>query len=156
MDARRVSTCPGYHSDSRGRERQSPLHRQPSHHKVYNWWPVYQLEGCGTWKLHLCSLPHRDQRSGQLRLCQQRWKRCARSARCDSERGRSQDKHSTLERTDNVHRGNTRPAGSECPPRNGSTQWSVQLTSLTYNGVILHIQQSGADVLTANLGNIDP
>ena len=100
-----------------------PLHRQPSHHKVYNWWPVYQLEGCGTWKLHLCSLPHRDQRSGQLRLCQQRWKRCARSARCDSERGRSQDKHSTLERTDNVHRGNTRPASSERGIRMPTPQW---------------------------------
>ncbi len=47
-------------------------------------------------------------------------------------------------------------AGSECPPRNGSTQWSVVLTSLTYNGVILHIQQAGVDILTASLGNIDP
>jgi hypothetical protein len=41
----------------------------------------------------------------------------------------------------------------ECP--NGN--WSVQLTSLTYNDVVLHIQQPpGTDVLTFSFGTIDP
>jgi hypothetical protein len=39
-----------------------------------------------------------------------------------------------------------------CP--NGN--WSVRLTSLTYTNVVLHIQQGGMDILTANLGTIDP
>jgi hypothetical protein len=44
-------------------------------------------------------------------------------------------------------------AATECP--NGN--WSVQLTSLTYTDVVLHIQQpSGTDVLTFNFGTIDP
>lgn len=44
-------------------------------------------------------------------------------------------------------------AATECP--NGN--WRVVLTSLTYNDVVLHIQQPpGTDVLTDNLGTIDP
>jgi hypothetical protein len=42
---------------------------------------------------------------------------------------------------------------SECP--NGN--WTLELTSLTYNDVTLHIQQPpGTDVLVDSLGNIDP
>ena len=42
---------------------------------------------------------------------------------------------------------------SECP--NGN--WTLVLTSLTYSGVTLHIQQPpGTDVLVADLGTIDP
>ncbi len=41
----------------------------------------------------------------------------------------------------------------ECP--NGN--WSVQLTSLTYTDVVLHIQQPpGVDLLTFSFGTIDP
>ena len=44
-------------------------------------------------------------------------------------------------------------AAAECP--NGN--WKVVLTSLTYSDVVLHVQQPpGTDVLTANLGTIDP
>jgi hypothetical protein len=44
-------------------------------------------------------------------------------------------------------------AATECP--NGN--WTVVLTSLTYTDVVLHIQQPpGTDVLTDNLGTIDP
>jgi hypothetical protein len=44
-------------------------------------------------------------------------------------------------------------AATECP--NGN--WKVVLTSLTYNDVVLHVQQPpGTDVLTDNLGTIDP
>jgi len=44
-------------------------------------------------------------------------------------------------------------AATECP--NGN--WTVVLTSLTYNDVTLHIQQPpGTDVLVDSLGNIDP
>lgn len=44
-------------------------------------------------------------------------------------------------------------AATECP--NGN--WTVRLTSLTYNNVVLHVQQPpGTDVLTDNLGTIDP
>ncbi len=39
-----------------------------------------------------------------------------------------------------------------CPNRN----WSVSLLSLTFVGVVLHIQQNAVDILTANLGTIDP
>lgn len=42
---------------------------------------------------------------------------------------------------------------TECP--NGN--WTVVLQSLTYSNVVLHIQQPpGTDVLTDNLGTIDP
>jgi hypothetical protein len=42
---------------------------------------------------------------------------------------------------------------TECP--NGN--WTVELTSLTYNDVVLHIQQPpGTDVLTFSFGTIDP
>jgi hypothetical protein len=44
-------------------------------------------------------------------------------------------------------------AAAECP--NGN--WKVALTSLTYNNVVLHIQQPpGTDVLTFSVGTIDP
>jgi hypothetical protein len=44
-------------------------------------------------------------------------------------------------------------AATECP--NGN--WTVRLTTLTYANVVLHIQQPpGTDVLTDNLGTIDP
>lgn len=47
----------------------------------------------------------------------------------------------------------TPSAANDCP--NGN--WTVILTSLTYNNVVLHVQQPpGTDVLTDNLGNIDP
>jgi hypothetical protein len=39
-----------------------------------------------------------------------------------------------------------------CP--NGN--WSVRLDSLTYFGVVLHIQQGTTDILSADLGDIDP
>ncbi len=39
-----------------------------------------------------------------------------------------------------------------CP--NGN--WNVQITSLTFKGVVVHVDQNGVDVLTANLGTIDP
>ncbi len=39
-----------------------------------------------------------------------------------------------------------------CP--NGN--WSVVLQSLTFVGVVVHIQQNGVDVLTGDLGTIDP
>ena len=39
-----------------------------------------------------------------------------------------------------------------CP--NGN--WSVRLDSLTYFGVVVHIQQNGVDILTGDLGTIDP
>jgi 4-amino-4-deoxy-L-arabinose transferase-like glycosyltransferase len=47
----------------------------------------------------------------------------------------------------------TPSARDACP--NGN--WTVRITSLTYNDVVLHIQQPpGTDVLTLNLGTIDP
>jgi len=46
------------------------------------------------------------------------------------------------------------PSASDfCP--NGKT-WRVVILSLTYNGVVLHIQQNGADLLTFDFGSIDP
>lgn len=39
-----------------------------------------------------------------------------------------------------------------CPNPN----WSVQIVSLTYTDVVLHIQQGGLDILTFNFGNVDP
>lgn len=45
------------------------------------------------------------------------------------------------------------PSPSEiCPNPN----WIVQLVSLTYSNVVLHIQQQGFDILTFNFGNVDP
>jgi hypothetical protein len=47
----------------------------------------------------------------------------------------------------------TPSSSAVCP--NGN--WKVILTSLTYTNVVLHIQQPpGNDVLTDNLGTIDP
>jgi hypothetical protein len=47
----------------------------------------------------------------------------------------------------------TPSSASTCP--NGN--WSVRLTSLTYNDVVLHLQQPpGTDVLTMSFGTIDP
>ena len=43
-------------------------------------------------------------------------------------------------------------AAQICPNPN----WSVKLVSITYNNVVLHIQQNGADLLTHNFGNVDP
>ncbi|MGA5197544.1 hypothetical protein [Streptomyces exfoliatus] len=39
-----------------------------------------------------------------------------------------------------------------CPNRN----WRVNLLHLTFNDVVLHIQQNGTDILTKDLGDIDP
>jgi hypothetical protein len=39
-----------------------------------------------------------------------------------------------------------------CPNPN----WSVQINSLTYENVVLHIQQGGVDILTFNFGDVDP
>lgn len=45
------------------------------------------------------------------------------------------------------------PGASEiCPNAN----WDVDIISLTYENVVLHIQQDGVDVLTYNFGTIDP
>jgi hypothetical protein len=45
------------------------------------------------------------------------------------------------------------PGASEiCPNPN----WSVQLVSITYEDVVLHIQQNGVDILTFNFGTVDP
>lgn len=45
------------------------------------------------------------------------------------------------------------PGASEiCPNPN----WSVQLVSITYFNVVLHIQQGGVDVLAFSFGNVDP
>lgn len=42
---------------------------------------------------------------------------------------------------------------TECP--NGN--WTVQLTSLTFNNVVMHIQQpEGVEILTFDFGTIDP
>lgn len=49
----------------------------------------------------------------------------------------------------------TPPAGGDsgvCP--NGN--WTVNLLHLTFNDVVLHIQQNGTDILTKDLGDIDP
>jgi len=44
-------------------------------------------------------------------------------------------------------------AGSECPNNN----WTLVLKSLTYTDVVLHLQQPpGTDLLTDDLGTIDP
>ena len=47
------------------------------------------------------------------------------------------------------------PAQAGCPAGTRS-QWTVQVLSVTYNDVVLHIQQNGADVLTFSFGTIDP
>jgi hypothetical protein len=39
-----------------------------------------------------------------------------------------------------------------CPNDN----WKVKVLSLTYDDVVLHIDQNGTDVLTESFGNIDP
>jgi len=45
------------------------------------------------------------------------------------------------------------PSASQiCPNPN----WSILLLSVTYFNVVLHIQQSGVDILTFNFGNVDP
>ena len=45
------------------------------------------------------------------------------------------------------------PTASQICPNAG---WSVLLVSITYDNVVLHIQQSGVDILTFNYGNVDP
>lgn len=48
------------------------------------------------------------------------------------------------------------------PPLPGAAQicpnpnWSVKIVSLTYEDVVLHIQQQGQDILTFNFGDVDP
>ena len=45
------------------------------------------------------------------------------------------------------------PSASQiCPNAN----WSVEVLSITYDNVVLHIQQNGVDILTFNFGNVDP
>lgn len=45
------------------------------------------------------------------------------------------------------------PSASQiCPNPN----WSVDIVSLTYENVVLHIQQGGVDILTFNFGDVDP
>ncbi|WP_415282395.1 hypothetical protein [Candidatus Nitrososphaera sp. FF02] len=45
------------------------------------------------------------------------------------------------------------PGAAEiCPNPN----WTVQIVSLTYTDVVLHIQQGGVDILTFNFGDVDP
>jgi hypothetical protein len=45
------------------------------------------------------------------------------------------------------------PGASEiCPNPN----WSVDLVSITYEDVVLHIQQGGVDILTFDFGDVDP
>lgn len=45
------------------------------------------------------------------------------------------------------------PGASQICPNPG---WSVRIVSLTYENVVLHIQQQGSDILTFNFGNVDP
>jgi hypothetical protein len=48
------------------------------------------------------------------------------------------------------------------PPLPGASQicpnpnWSVQVVSLTYENVVLHIQQNGVDILTWDFDTVDP
>jgi len=45
------------------------------------------------------------------------------------------------------------PGAAElCPNPN----WSVRINSLTYEDVVLHIQQGGVDILIFNFGDVDP
>jgi hypothetical protein len=45
------------------------------------------------------------------------------------------------------------PSPSEiCPNRN----WTIDIVSLTYENVVLHIPQGGVDILTFNFGDVDP
>jgi hypothetical protein len=46
----------------------------------------------------------------------------------------------------------TPSAGDVCPNEN----WTPHLLHLTFNDVVLHIQQNGTDILTKDLGDIDP
>jgi hypothetical protein len=39
-----------------------------------------------------------------------------------------------------------------CPNPN----WSISILRLTYENVVLHIQQQGQDILAFNFGNVDP
>jgi hypothetical protein len=45
------------------------------------------------------------------------------------------------------------PSSSQICP---NPSWSVRLISITYDNVVLHIQQNGQDILTFNFGNVDP
>jgi len=47
----------------------------------------------------------------------------------------------------------TLPSASQICPNPG---WNVRLVSITYDNVVLHIQQNGVDILTHNFGNVDP
>jgi hypothetical protein len=43
-------------------------------------------------------------------------------------------------------------ASEICPNDN----WKVNVLSLTYDNVVLHVQQQQSDILTFNFGNVDP
>ncbi len=45
------------------------------------------------------------------------------------------------------------PGADEICP---NPHWEVDIISLTYDNVVLHIQQNGVDILTFNFGNVDP
>jgi hypothetical protein len=45
------------------------------------------------------------------------------------------------------------PSASQICPNPG---WSVKIVQLTYDNVVLHIQQNGADILAFNFGIVDP
>ena len=45
------------------------------------------------------------------------------------------------------------PTASQICPNPG---WTVKLVSLTYENVVIYIQQNGVDILTFNFGNVDP
>jgi hypothetical protein len=47
----------------------------------------------------------------------------------------------------------TLPSASQICPNPG---WSISILRLTYDNVVLHIQQNGQDILTFNFGNVDP
>jgi len=44
------------------------------------------------------------------------------------------------------------PASQICPNPN----WGIKIVSLTYDNVVLHVQQNNVDILTFNFGNVDP
>ena len=45
------------------------------------------------------------------------------------------------------------PGADEICP---NPHWQVDILSLTYDNVVLHIQQNGVDILTFNFGDVDP
>jgi hypothetical protein len=62
-----------------------------------------------------------------------------------------------------VHNGNIKGSATIGPPSLPSAaqicpnkNWDINILSLTYFNVVLHIQQQGTDLLTFNFGNVDP